>query len=123
MAKILIVDDEETDLLGLAAMLEPASHQVVLARDADEALELYLGQRIDLVVTDMVMPGRGGLSLISALRDVDPEATIIAISGKSPGQLEASKIFGATRVMSKPIERADLLAAVEDALDRGDGAP
>jgi CheY-like chemotaxis protein len=113
MATILIVDDEEADLLGLAAILEPEGHQVLLSRDGDEALETFLAQRIHLVVTDMVMPGRDGLSLISALKNVDPGASIIAISGKSRGQLEASKIFGANRVLEKPISRDDLIHAVE----------
>lgn len=121
MAKILIVDDEEADLIGLAAMLEPAGHEVLKARDADEAMELFLGQHIHLVLTDMVMPGRGGLSLISALRDVDPGAAIIAISGKSRGQLQASKVFGASKVMPKPIDREELLAAVEEIVGVGDG--
>jgi CheY-like chemotaxis protein len=116
MTTILIVDDEDTDLLGLAAMLEPEGYDVVLARDGDEALEIFLERRIHLVVTDMVMPGRDGLGLISALTDVDPGVAIIAISGKSPGQLEASKIFGASKVMSKPIDRAGLLSAVEELL-------
>lgn len=121
MAKILIVDDEEADLLCLASMLEPGGHDVVLARDGDEALELFLAQRIHLVVTDMVMPGRDGLSLISALREVDPGAAIIAVSGKSRGQLEASKIFGASRILEKPIERAAFLEAVGEVLDSENG--
>lgn len=121
MAKILVVDDEEADLLGLAAMLEPEGHEVLLARDADEALELFLGQRIHLVLTDMVMPGRGGLSLISALKEVDPGASIIAISGKSRVQLEASKVFGAGTVLAKPIDRDVLLAAIEKVLGSEDG--
>ena len=113
MATILIVDDEEADLLGLAAMLEPEGHEVLLSRDGDEALELFVSQRVHLVLTDMVMPGRDGLSLISALKNVDPGAAIIAISGKSPGQLEASKAFGASKVLPKPIVREDLLGAVD----------
>jgi CheY-like chemotaxis protein len=117
MSNILIVDDEEADLIGLAAMLETSGHEVLLARDAEEALEVFLGRRIHLVVTDMVMPGRDGLSLISALRNVDPGTAIIAISGKSRGQLEASKVFGASKVLAKPIERADFLAAVDEVLD------
>ena len=116
MANILIVDDEEADLVGLAAMLEPSGHQVVLARDAEEALDTFLSRRIHLVVTDMVMPGADGLSLISAVRNVDPGAAIIAISGKSRGQLEASKVFGASKVMAKPISREAFLAAVEEVI-------
>lgn len=116
MARILIVDDEEADLVGLAAMLEPDGHEVVLARDGEEALEAFLAQRIHLVVTDMVMPGQDGLSLISALKSVDPGTSIIAISGKSRAQLEASKAFGASRVLAKPVPRAELLSAVDEAL-------
>lgn len=121
MAKILVVDDEEADLLGLSAMLEPEGHEVILARDADEALELFLTRRVHLVLTDMVMPGRGGLSLISALKEVDPGAAVIAISGKSRVQLEASKVYGASKVLVKPIERAELLAAIDEVIGAGDG--
>jgi two-component system cell cycle response regulator CpdR len=124
VAKILIVDDDETDRVGLATILEQAGHTVLTAGDGDEALEAFLAERVHLVVTDMVMPGRDGLGLISALREVDPGAEIIAISGKSPGQLEASKVFGARKVLSKPIDRQDLLDAVEEVVGapEGDGA-
>jgi CheY-like chemotaxis protein len=119
MAKILIVDDDETDRVGLAAMLEQVGHTVLVAEDGNEALETFFAERVHLVVTDMVMPGRDGLSLISALRGVDPEAAIIAISGKSPGQLEASKIFGAHAVLTKPIDRGEFLAVVDDLVGTG----
>jgi CheY-like chemotaxis protein len=122
MAKVLIVDDDEADRIGLSAMLEGVGHDVRLARDGDEALELYVAEKIHVVVTDMVMPGRDGLSLISALRNVDPRARVIAISGKSRSQLEASKIFGARKVLSKPIEREALIAAVAEAVDGSDDA-
>jgi CheY-like chemotaxis protein len=120
MAKILIVDDEETDRVGLAAVLEQAGHTVLTASDGDEALEIFLAQRVRLVVTDMVMPGRDGLSLISALKSVDPGAEIIAISGKSRVQLEASKFFGARTVLTKPIDPVDFVAVVEEIVGSGD---
>lgn len=114
MAKILLVDDDEDDRVGLAAILEQAGHTVIATADGDEALEVFLAQRVHCVVTDMVMPGRGGLGLISALREVDPGASIIAISGKSQRQLEASKSFGASKVLTKPIDGAALIASVEE---------
>ena len=117
MANILIVDDEETDRLGLAAILESDGHQVCFASEGNEALEMYLTRHIHVVVTDMVMPGGDGLGLISALKNVDPRAAIIAISGKSRSQLEASTIFGASRVLEKPIDREALLDAVADVID------
>lgn len=116
MATILIVDDDETDLLGLAAALRSEGHEIVLARGGDEALQCYLAQRVHAVVTDMVMPGRDGLSLISALRELDPGAAIVAVSGKSRSQLEASKIFGAQAILEKPIDRDALVTAVREAV-------
>jgi CheY-like chemotaxis protein len=118
MATILIVDDDEADLIGLSAILEQEGHNVLTARDGDEALEIFLARRIHLVVTDMVMPGRDGLGLISALRSLDPGTAIIAISGVSRVQLEASKSFGARVTLTKPIDRHEFLAAVHSVVDK-----
>ena len=117
MATVLIVDDEEGDLLGLAAALRPEGHDIVLARSGDEALDRYLAQRVHVVVTDMVMPGRDGLSLISAIREVDPRAAIVAVSGKDRGALEASKSYGARSVLEKPVTQGALVAAVREAVE------
>ena len=116
MATILIVDDDETDRVGLAAALRSEGHEIVLARDGDEALSVYLSQPVHVVVTDMVMPGRDGLSLISALREIDPRAKIVAVSGKSRSQLEASKVYGASSILEKPIDPKALTAAVREAV-------
>jgi CheY-like chemotaxis protein len=116
LATILIVDDDETDRLGLAAALRSDGHEIVTAEDGDAALEVYLSRPVHVVVTDMVMPGRDGLSLISALREIDPRASIVAVSGKSRSQLEASKVFGALSVLAKPIDPEALSAAVREAV-------
>lgn len=116
MATILIVDDDETDRLGLAAALRSEGYEILVARDGDEALEVYLAQRVHVVVTDMVMPGRDGLSLIAAIRNFDPRAAIVAVSGKSKSQLEASKIYGAHSILEKPIDPKALVTAVREAV-------
>jgi DNA-binding NtrC family response regulator len=116
LATILIVDDDETDRLGLAAALRFEGHDIVMAQDGDEALGVYLARPVHVVITDMVMPGRDGLSLISALREVDPRARIVAVSGKSRSQLEASKIYGAMSVLEKPIDPEALTTAVREAV-------
>jgi DNA-binding NtrC family response regulator len=115
LAKILVVDDDETDRVGLAAILRSDGHEVVLAGDADQALELYLASHVHVVVTDIVMPGRDGLSLIAVLKEVDPRAEVVAVSGKSPSKLEASKVYGAA-VLTKPVDRRRLVAAVRAAV-------
>lgn len=114
MARVLIVDDDEADRLGLAAVLRSDGHEIVLARDGDEALELYLARHVHVVVTDIVMPGRDGFGLISLLEEVDPRASIVAVSGKSPSKLEASKVYGA-HVLTKPVDRKRLVSAVREA--------
>lgn len=116
MANILIVDDDETDRLGLSSILEQAGHEVHSATDGDEALRAYVSERFHVVVTDIVMPGRDGLMLTSALKQIDPAAEIIAVSGKSQSQLEASRMFGARAILSKPVDGAELVRAVGDIL-------
>ncbi len=64
------------------------------------------------------MPGRDGLRLISALKQVDPEAEIVAVSGKSKGMLQASTMYGARAILEKPVDRDALIAAVEDIIGR-----
>jgi DNA-binding NtrC family response regulator len=122
LARVLVVDDDETDRLGLAAALRSDGHEIVIASGADEALDLYLAKHVHVVVTDIVMPGRDGLSLIAVLKEIDPRVCIVAVSGKSPSKLEASKIYGA-RVLTKPVDRKRLLAAVRDAAGTRDRGP
>jgi two-component system cell cycle sensor histidine kinase/response regulator CckA len=96
-------------------MLRSDGHEVVLAANSDQALDLYLASHVHVVVTDIVMPGRDGLSLIAMLKEVDPRASVIAVSGKSPSKLEASKVYGA-KVLTKPVDRRRLIAAVREAV-------
>jgi CheY-like chemotaxis protein len=121
VARILVVDDDETDRLGLAAVLRADGHEVVLARDGNEALDLYLQTHVHVVVTDIVMPGRDGLSLISVLKELDPRVSVVAVSGKSPSMLEASKVYDA-RVLTKPVDREEFLAAVREVAGTRDGS-
>jgi len=122
LARVLVVDDDEADRLGLAAALRSDGHEIVLASNGNEALDLYLQKHVHVVVTDIVMPGRDGLSLIAVLKEVDPRACIVAVSGKSPSKLEASKVYGA-RVLTKPIDRKRLLAAVREVVGTREAGP
>lgn len=118
MANILVVDDEESDLLGLAALLESAGHQVLSAASGGEAVRLYIEHLIHVVVTDIVMPDGDGLDLISTLRGLKPDAVIIAVSGKGRSGLSAARSIGANRVFEKPVPGEALLEAVRQAVRR-----
>ncbi len=117
MAHILIVDDEEMDrLLGRAA-LEDAGHQLLFAPDGEAALRAYQNNDIDLIITDLAMPGMNGIQLIEQILAEDKGALIIAVSGVSPEQLEHAETLGANRTMQKPYGASELLEAVTQTLD------
>ena len=116
MARILIVDDEMTDRMLERAFLEEAGHELLTANDGREALTIYHAQPIDLVITDLLMPKLGGLDLIYEIRESNPDARIIAVSGVSNEILDRASERGAVETLFKPVTREDLLDAVKRAL-------
>lgn len=116
MARVLIVDDEEADRVVLRTILERGAHDVLEAKDGDEALRTYGGKGIEVVVTDLQMRNVHGLELITILRDFDPRPGIIAISGTGEVQLDMAHMLGAAVTLTKPIVPERLLGAVERVL-------
>lgn len=116
MARILVVDDEETDLLVLQTILQRADHEVHVARDGREALEVYEGKNIELLITDLQMSEVHGLELITIVRDFVPRPPIIAISGTGEVQLDMAQALGAQRTLTKPVSPQTLLDAVREVL-------
>jgi CheY-like chemotaxis protein len=116
LARLLVVDDEAADRLVMKTILERAGHEVFVAGDGREALELYEGKGIEVVITDLQMKGVHGLELITIIRDFDPRPPIIAVSGTGEVQLDMAQALGAGRALTKPIRPDELLAAVVDLL-------
>jgi two-component system response regulator (stage 0 sporulation protein F) len=114
----LVVDDDEADRIVLRTILERANHEVFLAKDGDEALAVYAGKGIEVVITDLQMKNLHGLQLITILRDLSPRPGIIAISGTGEFQLDMARAVGAWKALTKPVTPADLLAAVTEVLGR-----
>jgi YesN/AraC family two-component response regulator len=81
MAKILVFDDEPSILLMLKKMLEKAGHEVDVALNGREGMEIFEINKPDLLITDIIMPQKEGLETILELRRKYPELKIIAISG------------------------------------------
>ena len=123
VARILIVDDEETDLLFLQSVLAHAGHETFFAQDGSEAIKRFNEGGIELVVTDLHMPEVHGFELISVLREmIDPPA-VIAVSGTGPFQLHMAEALGARETLQKPVDPKLLLDAVARALeDRAQGS-
>ena len=116
MAKIYVFDDEPSILLMIKKMLEKAGHEVEIALNGREGMELFKKNVPDLLVTDIIMPEMEGLETIFALRSKYPKLKIIAISGGgriSPsGYLPGAKLLWADLVFEKPLVQKEFLQAV-----------
>jgi len=106
------------DLLMVRTILEERGHELHFASDGDAALGVYRDNEFDVVVTDMIMPGLDGLSLIRKIRMIDANAQVIAVSGVSADELEMAHSLGAVEGLSKPVDRAALIHAVDRAMMR-----
>ena len=120
MANILIIDDDVQILWVLRKMLEKNGHTVVSASDGEKGMQLYRNALYDLVITDMIMPNKSGINLISEMLQEFPEARIIAISGggaiEAQRYLEVAQSIGARKCITKPFSMQSLLAAVNEVL-------
>ena len=117
MAKILLVEDDDLVRDMLTQILERAKHEVTCAIDGDEAAKLLQSSSPDIMVTDLIMPKKSGITLISEVKDKHPKMEIIAISGggrlNPMGYLDLSESIGATVSFEKPIDKSALLMAID----------
>lgn len=116
MARILVVDDAESDRLIEEAILTNAGHEVISSAGGEQALRSHLERGVDLVITDLKMPDVHGFELISIFQDLDPSPPVIAVSGTGRIQLHMARRLGAVTTLEKPIDEERLLKAVNAAL-------
>lgn len=120
MARVLVADDDEQVRSLLSRMLEREGHGVLLAADGFEASELYRQELPDAVILDLYMPEKEGLETLLELRTDFPGIRIIVISGGGGAfaldPLRTAKRMGAVSTLTKPIRRAELVAALDEAL-------
>ena len=92
---ILCVDDEENPLVLRKLVLQKAGYDVVTAQSADEALRLLVSQRVDLVLSDHLMPGTNGSELAQKIKSQSPKLPVILISGMNeiPAGASSADIF------------------------------
>jgi len=116
---ILVVDDEASIVDALTKVLEKEELAVVAAKNGHEALEILRHRRIDVMITDLRMPGMGGDDLLKAAKAIVPDVEVIVMTayGTVETAVEAMK-RGAYDFIPKPLKRATVLAAVRKALDK-----
>jgi DNA-binding NtrC family response regulator len=121
MAHILVIDDDTMLREVLRHGLERVGHQVSEARDGKTGLAVHQVDPVDLVITDIIMPGMEGLETIMELQRRFPSTKIIAISGGGMGKagdyLALASKLGAHRIVPKPFAMATLAALVSELLE------
>src|SRR4051812_11040650 len=108
---ILLIDDNDELRTVVSTLLRDAGHEVRTGRDGEEAQELLRAGRVDLLITDIVMPEEDGLGLIIIVRREYPGLPVIAISGSgahSALYLKLAGMLGATATLAKPFSFAEL---------------
>jgi two-component system, chemotaxis family, chemotaxis protein CheY len=120
MKTILVVDDETTFRLFVRQCLETIGYCVFEARNGSEGITVYEEYKPDLIITDIFMPVKGGLSLIRELRSQDARVKIIAMSGGSMVMtgdfLKYARDFGVAATLHKPFSAEKLAETVENLL-------
>jgi len=114
--RILVLDDEQIVLESVSRVLEGENYQVVICRKGQEAVEALKGRSFDILITDMKMPGMNGLQAMEALTEVDPDLSMIMLTGYATidSAVQAMKI-GAVDYIKKPFtpdQLSDLVGKV-----------
>src|SRR6266508_3321744 len=112
-ARILLIEDDEGAAGSLAEVLTAEGYAVSLARRGDEGLAQAQAESFDIVLTDLRLPGLGGLDLVRQLNGTKPRLPIILMTahGTTETAIEATK-FGAFDYLLKPFEMEELLELV-----------
>jgi CheY-like chemotaxis protein len=121
MPRILVIDDDAHVRDMLRQALERVGYEVACAADAEAATALYQDKKTDLIITDIVMPEKDGMEVITEFKRNLPETKIIAISGGAKigpySYLMMAQRLGADKIFAKPVDRGELLAAVQQLLN------
>ena len=116
MADILIVDDDEETRVTLGIALRGRGHIVREAADGIAALQMYDERPTELVIMDLIMPGKEGIECIIEIRRRNRPVKIIAISGAAYN-LNVAKKLGAGYTLEKPFTHETIMALLGVALD------
>jgi two-component system, NtrC family, nitrogen regulation response regulator NtrX len=116
-AHLLIVDDDPNTLASLSRAFRLAGHEATVADNARRAEDLLRNETFDLILSDVIMPGKSGLELLEELKAGGVKTPIVLISGQANIEMavKATKL-GALDFLEKPLSTDKLLVTVENAL-------
>ena len=119
-ARILLIEDDPDALLAIEILLSHLGYKVETARNGREGLKMFRANAPDLVLTDIIMPEAEGIETIIAMRQLQPDTKIVAMSGGGPmnreSLLDMTVKLGATESLAKPFDDDQLAQVIERSL-------
>lgn len=113
---VLIVDDDDTLRATLKKIFDKAGFQTRTARNAQEAVKFFAEEPWDLVLADLKLPRRDGLSLLDELRELRPDAKVVIMTAYGDqGTQQDALSRGAFAYLDKPVSRGELLSLCDKA--------
>ena len=120
MNSVLVIDDDPVVCAVIERVLEGDGFSVTSAGDAQTGISRFTEMNPDLVIVDILMPGKEGMATILELREAKPDARILAITGggnfAAGDVLRIAELLGADNSLKKPFAPSDLIATVERCL-------
>ena len=118
MATILLIEDNERMAEVLARHMEMEGHAVVLAADGEKGIEEFRRQKVDLVLTDLKLPGKSGLEVLQAVKDENPMAPVVVMTAHGTIETAVKAVKeGAFDFLQKPVDPDHLLIIIGKALE------
>ena len=119
MATILIVDDERLLCDLLEKQLQSHGHEAIAAYTGREGLALFRQRRPRFTILDLYLPDIKGLEVLRQMRDLDPHAGVIVLTGHPSGDLEReARDLGATEFLTKGLKLETVVLVMQEALGR-----
>ncbi|NOD46936.1 MULTISPECIES: response regulator transcription factor [unclassified Ruegeria] len=115
--KVLLIEDEPNIAEAIRFLLSREGWQVEIHGDGSDALEVIQGAQPDLVILDVMLPGKNGMDILRDLREMEELASLPVLMLTARGQSrdrEMAENAGVSRFMTKPFSNAEVLTAVRD---------
>ena len=120
MSRVLIADDEPNIVISLEFLMKQEGHEVAIAVDGEDALDLLAAFQPDLVLLDVMMPKRSGFEVLQRIRTDSalPNPVVVMLTARGrEAEEEKGKALGADRYITKPFATQELIEVVRELLE------
>jgi DNA-binding NtrC family response regulator len=116
---VLVVDDEPSNLTSIRKIFEREGMRVLTAESAKDALEVARKHRVEVVLTDLMMPGPNGVELLRAMKEVSPDTEVVLMTAYGTVETAVQAMReGAYDFVEKPLKRMSIVKSVQKAAER-----